>query len=608
MSQLTTGLVVDDRYEIIELIGSGAFGSVYKAWQMQFERAVALKILNKEVLRESDGRARFEREAKALSGLHHRNIVGFYGYGVWEGAPYMVMECLQGLSLQNKIRTEGRLKPLVAAEIMKQVCEALGSAHAHDIVHRDLKPSNIMLEKTPDDRPLVKIIDFGLAKLMPGYGATGQKLTDAGCALGTAHYMSPEQCRGGEIDHRSDIYAAGCILYHCIAGQFPYDADTPLQIMYHHINDVPRPLSLIVGGGAAVDAIQAVIDRALAKNAEERYQSANQMAQDIDAILCGRARELAGAGRTSRRLFLPLSFLRTLQKNLFLIIPIAIAIIVGGLMAWKLSERPKESASSAPPSTVLVANYADIRPRIVAIPISDPTGNDEAKRSDWTGAIAVLNEAVDRLRASPNSTDAAHQKAIALLQLKVARFAFLAENYPYAEKALVRVHVDRIENPDLFWDTREAAAEIALARGKFAVANDIYNQILASAPSSHRPRTLIGLTRRALVQEHYSESTQPLHDLLPLLTPELQHHYDIIALKLAAAALQNDKPTIKSILHQLESTPLPPHTPEYAIQGITEVATCQSLTKNNLSAELLQYRQIMAKGLQSARNDNNKTF
>lgn len=568
MSQLATGIVVDSRYEIVECIGSGAFGNVYKAWQTQFERAVALKILNAEVLKESDGQARFEREAKALSGLHHRNIVGFYGYGVWNGAPYMVMEYLHGASLHSRLRLEKRLKPLVAAEIMKQVCEALAGAHANDLVHRDLKPSNIMLETTPDDRALVKIIDFGLAKLMPGYGQSAQKLTEAGCALGTAHYMSPEQCRGGEIDHRSDIYAAGCILYHCISGEFPFDADSAIEIMYHHINDVPRPLSSFAGGGALIDALQAIVDHATAKNPADRYQNATEMASDLTAVLSGRYKDLAGAGRISRRLFLPLTAFRSAQRNLFLITPLILAVAFGSAVAWNWATRRTPDASAVAPSTVPpLTNAADLVPRIVSIPIpSTPTSDPRHKT---------------------------------LAHILKTRELLLDSKFSDAENELSHATVDGTKYPSLYWDLQECKAEMALARGKYATANNIYNEILTAEPA-RAARCLIGLTRRALLQHHYDEASQYLASLTPLLSPTLADAYDIRALHLACAAGLRSPQTL-SLITSLKQSPIPNHPTSYVIQSLTELATRWALSDNHMTPELKAYDSIIAPPLEKSK-------
>lgn len=287
---LQVGTVIDDKFEIVEKIGTGGFGSVYGAIQRQFDRKVAIKLLNTTVLLERDGVARFEREAKAISALKHKHIVSFYGFGIWKQTPYMVMELIDGVPLQEIIARDSRLEPARALRLIKQVLEALSCAHRVGIVHRDLKPSNILIAKEPDGSESVKIIDFGLAKLMPGYGIPGQKLTETGYALGTCHYMPPEQALGIPVDERADIYSAGCILYQMLAGKEPFVADDNVAIMYQHINDTPEPLAKRINESASVpvDAISALVNNCMAKDKNARYQSCEDAIRDIEAILQGK--------------------------------------------------------------------------------------------------------------------------------------------------------------------------------------------------------------------------------------------------------------------------------------------------------------------------------
>jgi eukaryotic-like serine/threonine-protein kinase len=280
---LPAGTIIDDKYKVLRAIGSGGFGAVYVASQTQLDRAVAVKMLNTTLLQESDGFARFEREAKAICTIKHKNVVSIYGFGSWQGAPYMVMELLPGVSLQT-ILESSTLPPLRAVAIMKQVFEGLGAAHSAGIVHRDLKPSNIMILDTPEHKDLVKIIDFGLVKLMPGHGEEGQKLTETGYALGTCSYMAPEQALGGRIDHRVDIYSAGCIFFQCLSGKPPFVADDDVAVMYQHINQRAEPVEALIQDGPLVAAAAAVIDNCMEKQPETRYQSCTEVISALESI------------------------------------------------------------------------------------------------------------------------------------------------------------------------------------------------------------------------------------------------------------------------------------------------------------------------------------
>ncbi len=277
------GTTIDDRYEIVSTLGVGGFGTVVKARQIQFDRFVAVKLLKTTMLEDPEGLPRFEREAKAINALKHKNIVGFYGYGVWLNAPYMVMEFIEGKSLEQMI-IDGKLEPNRALKIIAQVFEALDFAHRHGVVHRDLKPSNIMIVTDSNGFEVVKIIDFGLARLMPSYGVPGQKLTETGYALGTCHYMAPEQARGLQVDQRADIYSAGCILQQALTAKLPFDAADNVAIMYKHLDEQSPPITQSLGESTQTSALQTLIDNCLAKKPEDRYSDGREAARDALSI------------------------------------------------------------------------------------------------------------------------------------------------------------------------------------------------------------------------------------------------------------------------------------------------------------------------------------
>jgi serine/threonine protein kinase len=282
------GSTIDERYELLSEIGRGGMGAVYKAKQHPFDRIVALKMLPGQ-LGDAEAHARFEREAMAISALQHKNIVLFYGYGVWCGAPYMVMEHVDGRSLQNLLQKNEPLEPKFALRIIEQIAEGLSCAHAHGLVHRDLKPSNVMI--VGDEGNFVaKIIDFGLAQLMPSFGKDVQKLTEAGAAVGSVLYMSPEQCIGKETDARSDIYALGAIFHHCLTGVVPFTGDHSVSVMHQHVSEATPRLDSSLPDSAA---LQALIDHAMQKDPKDRYQSADEFLADIRQLLKGNASVLA---------------------------------------------------------------------------------------------------------------------------------------------------------------------------------------------------------------------------------------------------------------------------------------------------------------------------
>lgn len=287
MYALKPGASFDERYEIVKVLGAGAFGVVYKAVQKQFDRTVAIKVLNLAVTEGTDGSARFEREARAINVLKHKNIIGLYGFGVWNNAPYMVTEFAKGDPLDCVLLREGKLPVERALKIAIQIMEGLNCAHAQGIIHRDLKPPNIMLCHCAEGDELVKIIDFGLAKLLPGSDLPSQKLTETGFALGTCHYMSPEQCTSTAVDARADLYSAGCILYQCLTGNIPFDGEESVHVMYKHLNEFPPPLEQVLGKSAEIAALQTFINNCLAKTPDDRYCSADEALKDLRAIARG---------------------------------------------------------------------------------------------------------------------------------------------------------------------------------------------------------------------------------------------------------------------------------------------------------------------------------
>lgn len=248
--------------EILELVGCGGMGAVYKARQLRLDRIVALKILPTEFGQDPTFAERFTREAQAMAKLSHPNIVIVFDFGEANGMPYLVMEFVDGINLRSAIRA-GELQPEQAIQIVPQICEALQYAHDIGIVHRDIKPENILL----DNSGRVKIVDFGLAKLL---GTDGPKFTLTGSRqmMGTPHYMAPEQMdRPQQVDHRADIYALGVVFYELLTGELPLGRFAPPSQK------------------AAVDArLDDVVNKTLENEPDRRYQQASEVKTDVDAI------------------------------------------------------------------------------------------------------------------------------------------------------------------------------------------------------------------------------------------------------------------------------------------------------------------------------------
>jgi serine/threonine protein kinase len=273
----TIGTIIDDKYEALEVLGTGGFGTVYRARQIQFDREVALKVLNAPDLDEALLK-RFEREAAILQDFRSKYIPAIYGYGIWLGQPYMAIELVRGKSLATILQDEHAFPLERAKPIITDVAKALEYAHGQGVVHRDLSPANIILVAKGEGEE-AKIIDFGLATFSQIDLRNRQKLTEAGFTVGSFQYMSPEQCLAEPADQRSDIYSLGCVLYRTITGRVPYDAENEVLLMRKHVHEaaphVPSQFPSLV---------QTIVDRSMAKEKTERYQTATEFLADWQQV------------------------------------------------------------------------------------------------------------------------------------------------------------------------------------------------------------------------------------------------------------------------------------------------------------------------------------
>ena len=275
--------VLDGKFLIVQRIGAGGMGSVYRAEEPAMGREVAIKILHPKLKGRSDLVSRFRREARAMSQLKHPHTVRVFMYGELEdGSLYIVMEMLEGKNLNQTVRKEGPMDPSRAIPIVCDACHALHEAHEMGIVHRDLKPENIFVCQQAGMKDYAKVLDFGLAKVTEAQMRPGSMiLTQEGMVFGTPEFMSPEQARGQTLDARSDIYSLACILYEALTGKLPFVAKTPMEYVGKHVTAAPIPLSERVEGRTFPRALSDVLDRALRKNPAERYQTAIELADAL---------------------------------------------------------------------------------------------------------------------------------------------------------------------------------------------------------------------------------------------------------------------------------------------------------------------------------------
>ncbi|HEY9790759.1 MAG TPA: serine/threonine-protein kinase, partial [Candidatus Obscuribacterales bacterium] len=272
------------RFQILELLGCGGWAVVFKAKQVSLNRPVAVKMLHSHLLVRPDTGERFNREAALAGRLTHPNIVGTIDYGTLpSGIPYLIMEYLSGCNLDELLEKKGRFSIDEAYPILRQICDGLSAAHAQKIIHRDIKPSNIHIANFDTGAPIVKVMDFGLAKITEESGLTSSKLTMTGSTFGTPAYMSPELCKGDPVDERSDIYSLGCVMYELLTGHMPIDGCNAFEVMHRHLTVTPA--SFESHGVNVSPVVQAIAMKALAKKPSERFQSVSEFKDALDGCM-----------------------------------------------------------------------------------------------------------------------------------------------------------------------------------------------------------------------------------------------------------------------------------------------------------------------------------
>ncbi|MBM7581901.1 serine/threonine-protein kinase [Caldicoprobacter guelmensis] len=269
------GRILGGRYELEEKIGSGGMAIVYKAKCHLLKRHVAVKVLRPELVEDEEFVARFKRESQAAASLSHPNIVNIYDVGEENGVYYIVMEYIKGKTLKEYIREKGKLDWEEAVRIAIQICSALKHAHKNGIIHRDIKPQNILVSEDGT----VKVTDFGIARAV-----TSATVTMAGTnVMGSVHYFSPEQARGGHVDAKSDLYSLGIVLYEMVTGTVPFEGDTAVSVALKHIQEKVKPPGEL--NPDIPKSLQDVIEKAIEKDPNKRYQSAGEMIKDLQRVL-----------------------------------------------------------------------------------------------------------------------------------------------------------------------------------------------------------------------------------------------------------------------------------------------------------------------------------
>lgn len=349
--ELTTGSIFGDRYQIIEELGKGGMGRVYKALDTKINEKIALKLIKPEIASDKKTIERFSNELKFARKIRHKNVCQMFDLGEYQGTHFITMEYVVGGDLKRLIRKMGRLSAGQAIAIAKQVCDGLGEAHKHGVVHRDLKPQNIIV----DDEGSARIMDFGIARSLEGKGITG-----AGVMIGTPDYMSPEQVESKETDQRSDIYSLGVILYEMVTGQVPFEGDTPFSIGVKHKSEAPKPPKEL--NEQIPDDLNRVILRCLEKDKDNRYQSTGELCSELISIEKGipTTDRIVPKVRPTTSREVTVTFR---PKKIIVPALIVIALVAAIIIVWQVLPK-RESAFTLPAvPTVAVLPFTDLSPQ-----------------------------------------------------------------------------------------------------------------------------------------------------------------------------------------------------------------------------------------------------
>jgi tRNA A-37 threonylcarbamoyl transferase component Bud32 len=369
------GKVLADRYKIVRRIGDGGMATVYLGEHTGIEKQCAIKVLNIAYAHQQDAVDRFLREARAASRIQHENVIDITDFGrAPNGSVFFVMELLAGEDLATLVRREGPIPWVRVRHIALQICRALASAHAKGIVHRDLKPENVFRVQRGADRDFIKVLDFGIARVVHG-SMGGRALTSAGTVFGTPAYMSPEQCDGRPADARSDVYSLGVVLFELLTGRPPFLADTPLGFLKQHSFDAPPSLRATAPQARIPERVEAIVLQALAKEVDDRFAGMEALATAIEAV-DGAEAVLAASwdGPAPRRWLMP-----------------AIAAAVGVVIVAGIGVA---LAGRDPPPEEVAAPVA------VPVPPPDPPAPVQAPEAPATVVVRVISnveaEVVDR--------------------------------------------------------------------------------------------------------------------------------------------------------------------------------------------------------------------
>ena len=407
------GQLIGERYQVERRLGEGGMGEVYLARHILMGRPCALKVMNQALSRDPDAVSRFNREATNASRISHPNVCAVYDFGLTpDGLVYLAMEYVEGETLSALLEKAGPLPVQRAAALLGQCADGLRAAHELGIVHRDLKPDNIMVV-TSRDRETAKLVDFGIAKAAEG--ESGQRVTKTGFVVGTPEYMSPEQLSGDPLDGRSDQYSLALVFYRSITGRLPFDGTSAQETLVKRLTTPPRPLAASRPEATFPSGLQGIMDRALARSAEERFPSVTAYAEAVNEVARADVtptRKLDAAGATAAATIPPTRVAVRERRSAgarWLVATGALVAVGGG--AWVVLSPRGEAATPAPAPAPLSAagDSASATPPVTTNPgsrIPDPGPPPPAPGARPTESFGAL----DSLVPDPEEFDDAAQR------------------------------------------------------------------------------------------------------------------------------------------------------------------------------------------------------
>jgi serine/threonine protein kinase len=489
-SQQLIGKVLGGHYQILSPIGAGGMSAVYKARHDMLDRIVAVKIMHAHMLAQQGSLARFQQEAKAASHLAHPNIISVHDFGVSQDEQvYLVMDYLEGISLGDVLAQEGHLAPQRAVPIFIQICDALHHAHHKGIIHRDLKPSNVMLVNTESLEDVVKIVDFGIAKLLPGAAIESQRLTQTGEVFGSPIYMSPEQCTGQTLDARSDVFSLGCVMYETLCGKPPFIGQNMLETMYIRLSDKAKPFDPEL---KVPKQLEAVIMIAIAREPENRYQTMLELRQDLEKIslgTTGRTTISTGIRQRLERVERAERSKKGPPPELLFVVGSA-ALIVLGYLVFREFTHPQNNTI-----------YQDAWSKY------DQQGQEQYNQGNYPEAEKLLNTAVDEAESFGEQ-----DKRLAISLSKLAKLYRAEGKESEASKLEQRIANIKDQNPDSDEDQSNLNDLVDLT---LSVAPKTFNKD-KPAEAEKLVQKLQDLSARCVKQQNYEKAEQLLGQCLSI--------------------------------------------------------------------------------------------